>query len=83
MAGAVHGSRARVAAHPYPEFVSFEALPRDEQLLFREAFEELIGRRATPLTHDEYQLAYAVGREMWRARQELAMREAAASEEGA
>jgi len=66
MTGARNGHVARIAS-AYPEFVDMEPLPGRTQDEFREAFEALISRRATPLTHAEYQLAYAAGRELWRA----------------
>ena len=66
MTGAIHG-RVTAPPHPYPEFVGMDPLPGRTQDEFRAEFEALLNRRGTPLTHDEYQLAYAVGREMWRA----------------
>lgn len=59
--------RGPAMRHPYPEFVNLEPLPGRTQDEFREWFERFIARREIPLSREEYQLAYAAGREAWRA----------------
>jgi len=65
MAGAVNG-HVRVPTNPYPEFVNPESMPAGEHELFVAAFAALLAKRAEPLSREEYQLAWLVGREMWR-----------------
>ena len=54
-------------AHPYPALVNTEPLPGRSQDEFRAEFEVFLGRLSSLLTVEQYQLAYAAGREMWRA----------------
>jgi hypothetical protein len=66
MSGAINGTvTARVPRH-YPEFDVFEALPGGEQDVFAGKLAEFLARRKSPLTEPERQLAFTVGRQMWR-----------------
>ncbi len=66
MIGASNGHITATIPRHYPELDVFESLPFGEQAAFEEALGAFLGRLSAPLGEAERQLAWAVGREMWR-----------------
>lgn len=66
MIGASNGRIPAAIRRHYPELDVFEALPPGEQEAFVQQLDAFLARRKTPLTEAERQLAFVVGRELWR-----------------
>jgi len=64
--GAIHGRVTATIRRHYAELDVFEALPPGEQEAFVQHLDDFLARRKTPLTEAERQLAFSVGRELWR-----------------
>ena len=74
MIGAIHGRVTATIRRHYAELDVFEALPPGEQEAFVKGLDDFLARRPTPLTEAEGQLAFAVGRELWRRSMEYGWR---------